>query len=62
MALTLMAIRIAVSKDDFGFGMHEDVAIAIDKAASALSRAGYAVEEVEPPLARETGEPDIAVY
>lgn len=49
-------IRVAVSKDDFGFGMHEDVAIAIDKAASALSRAGYAVEEVEPPLARETGE------
>jgi amidase len=32
------------------------VATALDKAASALSDAGYAVEEVEPPLARETGE------
>ncbi len=49
-------VRVAVSKDDFGFGMHADVAVAIDKAASALSKAGYAVEEVDPPLAKETGE------
>ncbi len=49
-------IRVAVARDDFGFGMHPDVATAIDKAASALSDAGYAVEEVEPPLAKETGE------
>ena len=49
-------IRVAVSRDDFGFGLHPEVATAIDKAASALSNAGYAVEEVNPPLARETGE------
>ena len=49
-------IRVAVSRDDFGFGLHPEVATALDKAASALSDAGYAVELVEPPLARETGE------
>ncbi|MEP4198818.1 MAG: amidase family protein [Aliishimia sp.] len=49
-------IRVAVSREDFGFGLHPEVATAIDKAASALSDAGYAVETVEPPLARETGE------
>lgn len=49
-------IRVAVARGDFGFGLHPDVATAIDKAASALSDAGYAVEAVEPPLARETGE------
>jgi len=50
------SIRVAVSRDDFGFGLHSDVATAIDKAASALSDVGYIVEEVEPPLARETGD------
>ncbi len=49
-------VRVAVSRDDFGFGLHPDVATAIDKAASALSNAGYDVVETEPPLARETGE------
>lgn len=49
-------IRVAVSRDDFGFGLHPEVATAIDKAAAALSDAGYAVEDVEPPLAKETGE------
>lgn len=49
-------IRVAFTRDDFGFGLHPDVATALDKAASALSNAGYAVEEVEPPLARETAE------
>lgn len=49
-------IRVAVTRDDFGFGMHPDVLAALDAAASALSDTGYAVEEVEPPLARETGE------
>ena len=49
-------IRVAVTRDDFGFGLHPDVSIALDRAASALSNAGYAVEEVEPPLVRETGE------
>ena len=49
-------IRVAVARDDFGFGLHPEVATALDKAASALSDAGYAVEDAEPPLARETGE------
>ncbi|MEM8813327.1 MAG: amidase [Pseudomonadota bacterium] len=49
-------IRVAVARDDFGFGMHADVAGALDAAASALSKAGYALEEVEPPLVREAGE------
>ncbi|MEO1027249.1 MAG: amidase family protein [Pseudomonadota bacterium] len=49
-------IKVAVSRDDFGFGLHPEVATAIDKAASALSDAGYAVEEREPPLAKEAGE------
>jgi amidase len=49
-------VRVAVTRDDFGFGLHEDVAIALDRAASALSNAGYTVEEVDPPLAHETGE------
>lgn len=49
-------IRVAVARDDFGFGLHPEVATALDKAASALSDAGYAVDMVEPPLAQETGE------
>ncbi|MEO0773630.1 MAG: amidase family protein [Pseudomonadota bacterium] len=49
-------IRVALSFDDFGFGLHPDVRRAIEVAADALTHAGYAVEEVEPPLARETGE------
>lgn len=49
-------VRVAVARDDFGFGTHPDVAAALDAAASALSNAGYAVEEAEPPLVRECGE------
>ncbi|MCJ8310132.1 MAG: amidase family protein [Rhizobiaceae bacterium] len=49
-------IRVAFSRDDFGFGLHPDVAAALDAAASALSNSGYAVEEVEPPLVHEAGE------
>jgi len=49
-------VRVAVTRDHFGFGLHPDVATAIDNAASALSNAGYAIEEVEPPLAHETGD------
>ena len=49
-------IRVAYTCDDFGFGLDPDVATALDKAASALSDAGYQVECVEPPMARETGE------
>jgi amidase len=49
-------IKIGFTKEDFGFGMHPDVSAALDAAADALSDAGYAVEEVEAPLARECGE------
>ncbi len=49
-------IKVALGRDDFGFGLHPDVATALDNAASALSNAGYEVVEVEPPLAFETGE------
>ena len=49
-------IRVAVSFDDFGFGLDPEVRVAIEAAASALSDAGYAVDAVEPPLARDTGE------
>lgn len=49
-------IRVAVARDDFGFGMHPAVAKALDNAASALSDAGYAVEDIEPPHAKEIGE------
>ncbi|MEM8759348.1 MAG: amidase [Pseudomonadota bacterium] len=49
-------IKVALSRDDFGFGLHPAVATALDVAASALSDAGYAVEEVEPPLVFEAGQ------
>ncbi|MEM8578870.1 MAG: amidase [Pseudomonadota bacterium] len=48
-------IKVALSRDDFGFGLHREVVAALDKAAGALSDAGYAVEEVDPPHAQDTG-------
>ncbi|MEM0936696.1 MAG: amidase [Pseudomonadota bacterium] len=49
-------IRVALCREDFGFGLHRDVATALDRAARALSHAGYAVEEVAPPKVREAAE------
>lgn len=49
-------IQVALAEDDFGFGMHPDVAKALDNAASALSNAGYEIHRVEPPMAQEIGE------
>lgn len=49
-------IRVAVSRDDFGFGLHPAVGTALDAAAAALSKAGFVVEEAEPPLVREAAE------
>jgi amidase len=49
-------IRVAISREDFGFDLHPDVATALDKAASALSDAGYDVCEATPPLVQETAE------
>ncbi|MFW5641872.1 MAG: amidase [Roseicyclus sp.] len=48
-------VRVAVARDDFGFGLHPEVATALDRAASALSDAGYAVTEAEPPRVFEAG-------
>ncbi|MEM1065051.1 MAG: amidase [Pseudomonadota bacterium] len=49
-------IKVAVTRDHFGFGLHPEVALALDRAASALSDSGYDVIAVDPPLAREAGE------
>jgi amidase len=42
-------IRVALSVDPSKQGVHPDVAAAIRAAGAALSEAGYAVEEVDPP-------------
>lgn len=49
-------IRVALARDDFGFGLHPAVATALDRAASALSDAGYDVVEAEPPEVFEAAE------
>ncbi|MEM6596462.1 MAG: amidase family protein, partial [Pseudomonadota bacterium] len=49
-------IRVAVTRDDLGFGLDPQVAQALDLAAAALDGAGYAVEDAAPPLAREIGD------
>jgi amidase len=47
-------VRVAVVRNPDGLGVHPDVAESVDRAAGALSNAGYAVEEAEPP-STETG-------
>jgi amidase len=42
-------IRVALSVNPSGLGVHPDVAAAVRAAGAALAAAGYAVEEVEPP-------------
>jgi amidase len=42
-------IKVALTVDPSGLGVHPDVAAAVRKAGAALAAAGYAVEEVEPP-------------
>lgn len=42
-------IKIALTVDPAGLGVHPDVAAAVRRAGAALAGAGYAVEEVEPP-------------
>ncbi|MGR3801893.1 amidase family protein [Marinibacterium profundimaris] len=49
-------IKVAFTKQCFGFDLHPEVAAALDTAADALSDSGYIVEEIDPPLAREAGE------
>jgi len=42
-------IRVALTVDPSAQGVHPDVAAAVRAAGTALSEAGYAVEEVDPP-------------
>ena len=42
-------IKVALTIDPSGLGVHPDVAAAVRRAGAALAQAGYAVEEVEPP-------------
>ena len=46
-------IKVAVTKDPAGMGVDPAIAAGIDQAAQVLADAGYAVEEVEPPLVGE---------
>ena len=49
-------IKVAVTVDPAGQGVHPDVADGVRKAARALDGAGYAVEEVEPPSVAEAAD------
>jgi amidase len=42
-------IRVAMSKDPAGVGVHPAVADAVSRAGQWLAEAGYAVEEATPP-------------
>jgi len=46
-------IRVAFTRNTFGFALHPAVAQALDRARAALVAAGYEVHEVEPPLLEE---------
>lgn len=48
-------IRVGFTKETFGFDLHPDVEAALDAARDALADAGYKVEEVAPPMARQEG-------
>ena len=49
-------IKVAFTKECFEFDLHPEVSAALDSARDALSDAGYIVEEVTPPLVRETAD------
>ncbi len=49
-------VRVAVTADPAGEGVHSDIAAGVRRAAEALADAGYTVEEVEPPQAAEARE------
>ncbi len=48
-----MPIKVAFTKNTFGFELHSSVEAALDTAREALTDAGYVVEETEPPLLEE---------
>lgn len=45
--------RVAVVRDPLGWGVQPDVAAGVDRAAGALSAAGWQVDEIEPPHLEE---------
>ncbi len=49
-------LTVAMTRNTFEYPLHPAVAQALENAAAALSDAGYAVVEVEPPLLRECAE------
>ncbi len=46
-------IRVAFTRNAHGYPMHPDIVRAVERAATWLAAAGYAVEEVEPPAITE---------
>ncbi|MDA7964979.1 amidase family protein [Ruegeria sp.] len=48
-------IRVAFTKNTFGYALHADVEAALDTARDALTDAGYLVEEIDPPDVFECG-------
>ncbi|MGV6802692.1 MAG: amidase family protein [Ruegeria sp.] len=48
-------LKVAFTKNTFGYALHPEVEKALDTARDALIDAGYAVEEVEPPDVFECG-------
>lgn len=46
-------IRVAFTRETFGFELHPEVSAALDAARDALADAGYEVVEVAPPLDRD---------
>ena len=47
-------IKVAFTKNTFEYDLHPEVSLALDTARDALVDAGYIVEDIEPPLLRET--------
>lgn len=48
-------VRVAFTKNTFGYALHPEVDKALDTARDALTDAGYLVEEIEPPDVFECG-------
>ncbi|MCP5367405.1 MAG: amidase family protein [Hyphomicrobiales bacterium] len=49
-------VKVAVTRDGLGYAIDPAITAAVDKAAGLLADAGYAVEEVDPPLAAEAAD------
>jgi amidase len=57
-------LRVAVTRESYGYPLHPEIAAAIDQAARCLDEAGYIVEEVATPSIREPAQGwfDVATY